>query len=680
MENVKRYTVTAALPYTNGPVHIGHLAGCYLPSDIYARYLRLAGEDVLYICGSDEHGVAITIKAAQEGLTPQQLVDKYHNIIKNSFADFGISFDVYSRTSSPVHHKTASDFFKVMHDKGVFTKKTSSQFYDNETRQFLADRYISGTCPNCAYEKAYGDQCERCGKSLDPTDLINPKSTLTGNTPELRETSHWYLPLQTYEPWLKEWLLEKHNDWKTNVIGQCRSWLTQGLHERSITRDMDWGVKVPLPDAEGKVLYVWMDAPIGYISAAKEWAEATGNQWEPYWKNDDTKLVHFIGKDNIVFHCIIFPTMLKAHGDFILPDNVPANEFLNIEGDKISTSRNWAVWVHEYLQDFPGKQDVMRYVLTANAPETKDNDFSWKDFQAKNNNELAAILGNLVNRVSILTGKYYNGKIPARGVQTQAEAGLGQEVQAYPDKIGNLIRDYKFREAQQELMNLARVGNKYLTDNEPWKLVKTDEERTATVMHHSLQLLANLAILSDPFLPHTSIKLREALGLHGRQWNEAGTLQILQEGFEMGKIDILFDQIEDAAIDAQIEKLHANRVQVETPVKINPFKADISFDDFSKMDLRIAHILEAEKIPKTQKLLKLTVDLGIEKRTIVSGIAEYFSPEEVVGRKVCIVANLAPRNIKGIQSQGMVLMVEDAQGKLMFLQSDGEAPAGAEAR
>ncbi|RYD82388.1 MAG: methionine--tRNA ligase [Sphingobacteriales bacterium] len=680
MENVKRYTVTAALPYTNGPVHIGHLAGCYLPSDIYARYLRLAGEDVLYICGSDEHGVAITIKAAQEGLTPQQLVDKYHNIIKNSFADFGISFDVYGRTSSPVHHKTASDFFLNLYEKGVFTKKTSSQFYDPEAKQFLADRYISGTCPNCAYEKAYGDQCERCGKSLDPTDLINPKSTLTGNTPELRETSHWYLPLQNYEPWLKEWLLEKHNDWKTNVIGQCRSWLTQGLHERSITRDMDWGVKVPLPDAEGKVLYVWMDAPIGYISAAKEWAEATGNQWEPYWKSDDTKLVHFIGKDNIVFHCIIFPTMLKAHGDFILPDNVPANEFLNIEGDKISTSRNWAVWVHEYLQDFPGKQDVMRYVLTANAPETKDNDFSWKDFQAKNNNELAAILGNLVNRVSILTGKYYNGKIPARGVQTQAEASLGQEVQAYPDKIGNLVRDYKFREAQQELMNLARVGNKYLTDNEPWKLVKTDAERTATVMHHSLQLLANLAILSDPFLPHTSIKLREALGLHGKQWKDAGTLEILQEGFETGKIDILFDQIEDAAIDAQIEKLHANRVQVDTPVKISPFKADISFDDFSKMDLRIAHILEAEKIPKTQKLLKLTVDLGIEKRTIVSGIAEYFSPEEVIGRKVCIVANLAPRNIKGIQSQGMVLMLEDKDGKLMFLQPDGDAPAGMEAR
>jgi methionyl-tRNA synthetase len=689
MENVQRYTITAALPYANGPVHIGHLAGCYLPADIYARYLRSAGEDVLFICGSDEHGVAITLKAMQEGISPQQVVDKYHNIIKNSFADFGISFDIYSRTSLPIHHKTASDFFKTLYDKDVFIKKTSLQFYDAKFKQFLADRYIYGTCPNCGYENAYGDQCERCGTSLDPNELINPKSKLSGEAPELRETEHWFLPLQNYEDWLKVWLLEGHKDWKTNVIGQCRSWINQGLHERSITRDMDWGVPVPLPGAEGKVLYVWMDAPIGYISAAKQWGDENGKNWEPYWKANDTKLVHFIGKDNIVFHCIIFPVMLHAHGEFILPDNVPANEFLNIEGDKVSTSRNWAVWLHEYVQDFPGKQDVLRYVLCANAPETKDNDFLWKDFQAKNNNELAAILGNLVNRVTVLTHKYYNGVIPAAGGLSDSEKELQKEATAYPEKIGKLIRDYKFREALQEYMNLARLGNKYLTENEPWKLIKTDEARTATVMHFSLQLLANLAILAEPFLPDTSAKLSKALHLEGLKWTDAGKTDILKEGNTIEQLEILFSKIEDDVIEKQVEKLHKGRVQPAVApadeskpaaIDIKPFKDNISFDDFTKLDLRIATVKAAEAVPKTQKLLKLTIDLGNETRTVVSGIAEHYKPEEVIGRQVCLVANLAPRDIKGITSQGMILMTEDDSGKLVFVRPDRMVPSGMDAR
>lgn len=710
MENIKRYTVTAALPYANGPVHIGHLAGCYLPSDIYVRFLRSHGKDVLFLCGSDEHGVGITLKAKQENSNPKEVVEKYHTLMRDAFKDFGISFDIYSRTSSPVHYEEAQDFFKKLYDKDVFVKKKSSQYYDVASQQFLADRYIVGTCPNCGYEKAYGDQCENCGKSLDPTDLINPRSVLSGEKPELRETEHWYLPLQNYEEWLKEWILEEHKDWKNNVIGQCRSWLTQGLQERAVTRDLDWGVPVPLEEAKGKVLYVWFDAPIGYISAAKEWGETTGNNWQPYWQDQNTKLVHFIGKDNIVFHCIVFPVMLKAHGDYILPDNVPANEFLNIEGDKISTSRNWAVWLHEYLQEFPDKQDVLRYVLCSNLPENKDNDFTWKDFQAKNNNELVAILGNLVNRVIILTHKFFDGKVPAAGIMDTAEADLEWELKKYPAKIAYLIEEYKFREALQELMNLARLGNKYLTDNEPWKVIKTDEARTATIMHYSLQLLANLSILCEPFLPFTSQKLKNYLNLNGRSWHDAGSFHLLSEGDEIAKADILFEKIEDDVIEKQIQKLQAvkeKREQAEKeaaekenatqqkavntefastkaeekPVKkeiseITPLKENITFDDFVKMDLRMATIKHAEAVPKTQKLLKLTIDLGLEERTVVSGIAEYFQPEEIIGKQVCIVANLAPRNIRGITSQGMILMIENEENKLVMLQAEKEVRPG----
>jgi methionyl-tRNA synthetase len=695
MKEFKRYTITAALPYANGPVHIGHLAGCYLPADIYARYLRSIGKDIAFVCGSDEHGVAITLKAMQEGVTPQQLVDKYHGMIKNAFEEFGISFDIYSRTSAPEHHQTASDFFTVLHDKGVFEKRTSRQYYDVQYKQFLADRYIFGECPNCHNPNAYGDQCEKCGTSLDPSDLINPKSRLSGETPELRETEHWFLPLQNYETWLKTWILEEHKDWKTNVLGQCKSWLTQGLHERSITRDMDWGVKVPLPGAEGKVLYVWLDAPIGYITATKQWAARENKDWKPYWQDVDTRLIHFIGKDNIVFHCIIFPVMLKAHGDFILPDNVPANEFLNIEGDKVSTSRNWAVWLHEYLVDFPGKQDVLRYVLCSNAPETKDNDFLWKDFQAKNNNELAAILGNLVNRVLVLTRKYYESHVPPAGLNQETEVLLGLEVKNYPGKIAVLLEDFKFREALSELMNLARLGNKYLTDGEPWKLIKTDPERTATVMHFSIQLLANIAILCEPFLPGTSSRLKSILGLGNLQWKEAGRLDILTENATIGEPVILFEKIEDDAIEKQVEKLLRSKVNTQTILEqsgkekvkeeeevnpVSPFKSNISFDEFSKLDLRIATVEAAEKVPDTQKLMKLSINLGSEKRTVVSGIAEHFSPEDIVGRQVCLVANLEPRKIKGIMSQGMILMIEDADKKLVFLKPDREVPPGTEAR
>jgi len=689
MKDFKRYTVTAALPYANGPLHIGHLAGCYLPADIYVRYLRSQGRDVAFICGSDEHGVAITLKAMQEGMTPQELVDKYHGMIKNAFEGFGISFDIYSRTSSPEHHQTASDFFKVLYDKGVFVKKTSTQYYDVAHKQFLADRYIYGECPNCHYPNAYGDQCENCGISLDPKDLIHPKSRLSGEAPELRETEHWFLPLQNYEDWLKEWILNGHKDWKTNVLGQCRSWLNQGLHERSITRDMNWGVPVPLPGAEGKVLYVWLDAPIGYITATKQWAERENKDWKPYWESDDTRLIHFIGKDNIVFHCIIFPVMLKAHGEFILPDNVPANEFLNIEGEKVSTSRNWAVWLHEYLIDFPGKQDVLRYSLCANAPETKDNDFLWKDFQAKNNNELAAILGNLVNRVLVLTHKYYEGHVPPIGEINAEEDMLIGDVKAFPGKISALIEEFKFREALMELMNLARLGNKYLTDGEPWKQIKTNPERAATVLHFSIQLLANIAVLAEPFLPDTSAKLRNILHLPHLGWQDAGEMNLVAENQVIGEPVILFEKIEDAAIEYQVEKLHKSKVQTQTilettttpePANVLPFKEDISFDEFSKLDLRIATVEAAEIVAGTDKLMKLSIDLGSEKRTVVSGIAQSFKPEEVVGRQVCLVANLAPRKIKGILSQGMILMVEGDDKKLVFLRPDKEVQPGSEAR
>jgi len=685
MKKYKRHTITAALPYANGPVHIGHLAGCYLPADIYARYMRSIGEDVVYVCGSDENGVAITLKAMQEGLTPQELVDKYHGMIKKAFEDFGISFDIYSRTSSPEHHQTASDFFKVLYDKGVFTKKVSKQYYDVKFKQFLADRYIFGECPNCHYPNAYGDQCENCGTSLDPTDLINPKSRLSGEQPEIRETEHWYLPLQNYEEWLKGWILDGHADWKANVLGQCRSWLMQGLHERSITRDMNWGVPVPLPGAEGKVLYVWLDAPIGYITATKQWAAAQNKDWKSYWQDEDTRLVHFIGKDNIVFHCIIFPVMLKAHGEFILPDNVPANEFLNIEGDKVSTSRNWAVWLHEYLVDFPGKQDVLRYVLCSNAPETKDNDFLWKDFQAKNNNELAAIVGNLVNRVLVLTHNYYQGHTPPRGETGDAERFLTDEMAEYPSRIGTLAGEFKFREALTELMNLARLGNKYLTDGEPWKTIKTHPEYAGTVLNYSLQLLANFAILSEPFLPGTSAKLKQILKMGVTGWNDAGNMDMIAEGTLIGEPVILFEKIDDETIEKQVLKLQNSKKQLQTVLEtdkeaektdIVPFKDNITFDDFSKLDLRIGTIEAAEKVKDADKLLKLLVNLGSEKRTVVSGIALSFSAEEVVGKQVCLVANLEPRKIKGILSQGMILMTEDENKKLVFVNPDGIVPAG----
>ena len=686
MENIKRYTVTAALPYANGPVHIGHLAGCYLPSDIYVRYLRSRGRDVLFLCGSDEHGVGISIKAQQEGITPRELVDKYHQLMKNSFHDFGISFDVYSRTSSPTHFETAQDFFKVLYDKNKFIKKVSRQAYDAKFKQFLADRYILGTCPNCGYDKAYGDQCENCGTSLDANDLINPHSALSGEAPEMRETEHWYLPLQDYQEWLQKWILEDHKEWKNNVSGQCRSWLNQGLAERAVTRDLDWGIPVPLPDAKGKVLYVWFDAPIGYISAAKEWSANTGKDWQPYWKDKDSRLIHFIGKDNIVFHCVVFPSMLKAHGEFILPDNVPANEFLNIEGDKISTSRNWAVWLHEYLQDFPGKQDALRYVLCSNAPENKDNDFTWKDFQAKNNNELAAILGNLVNRVVILTHKYFDGVIPAAGELNDSDNILADATSSYPSLISGLIEEFKFREALQEFMNLARAGNKYLTDNEPWKTYKNDLERTATTINRSLQLIANLAILGEPFIPFTSAKLRQDLNISNLKWDDAGSLDILKTGDTIGKPDILFDKMEDDAIEAQIEKLNAKRPKVVTEeiqpekkeITAIPFKENINFDDFSKLDLRIATIIHAEAVPKTQKLLKLTINVGVEERTIVSGIAEHYKPEDIIGKQIIMVANLEPRAIKGIESRGMILMIHDEGKGLVMIRPETEVEPGSQ--
>ena len=660
-----RYCVTTALPYANGPVHIGHLAGVYVPADIYVRYLRMMNEDVLFIGGSDEHGVPITIKAKNEGVTPQDIVDRYHGIIKQSFQDLGISFDIYSRTSSKIHAETASAFFKDLYEKGKFIEKTSQQYYDEETKTFLADRYIIGTCPHCGNEKAYGDQCEACGTSLSATDLINPKSTLSGQEPQLKETKHWYLPLEEYETFMREWILDSHKEWKTNVYGQCKSWIDQGLQARAVTRDLDWGVKVPIEGADGKVLYVWFDAPIGYISNTKE---LHPDNWEKWWKEKDTKLVHFIGKDNIVFHCIIFPAMLKAEGSYILPENVPANEFLNLEGDKISTSRNWAVWLHEYLKDFPGKQDVLKYVLCANAPETKDNDFTWKDFQTRNNSELVAIFGNFINRTIVLTHKYFEGKVPQRGTLNELDIQTIEQIKQYPEKIGRSIEQYRFREALNELMNLARLGNKYLTENEPWKTIKTDAERTATVLNISLQICANLAILSEPFLPFTAEKLRGMLNQDKAFWYEAGNSELLEEGKQINPAQLLFEQIDDKQIEAQLEKLQQTKKANElASATVEPQKANIEYDDFAKMDIRVGTILAAEKVAKTKKLLKLTIDTGIDQRTIVSGIAEYYSPEEIIGKQVSVLVNLAPKALKGIESQGMILMAENLDGSLSFI-------------
>jgi len=660
----KRHLVTAALPYANGPVHIGHLAGCYLPADIYVRYLRSKGEDVKFICGSDEHGVPITIKAKKEGITPQQVVDKYHKIMGDAFNGFGISFDIYSRTSSPTHHATASEFFKTLYDKGVFQEEVTEQYFDEKANQFLADRYIVGTCPKCGNDNAYGDQCEKCGTSLNATDLINPKSTLSGEKPVLKKTKNWFLPLDKMQPQI-EAFIESHKDWKTNVYGQCKSWLNAGLQPRAMTRDLDWGVKVPVDGADGKVLYVWFDAPIGYISATKDLTP----DWTKYWKDKETKLVHFIGKDNIVFHCIIFPAMLMAEGSYILPENVPANEFLNLEGDKISTSRNWAVWLHEYLLEFTDKQDVLRYTLCANAPETKDNDFTWKDFQAKNNNELVAILGNFVNRTLVLTHKYYEGKVPDAAEYTKTDVLLLEEMSKYPAKIAASIEQYRFREALGELMNLARLGNKYLADNEPWNLYKTDPKRVQTIMNLSLQICANLAVVMEPFLPFTSKKLSGMLNLNaGLKWNDATRTDLLLTGHQINTAALLFDKIEDVAIDAQVQKLADSKKMNETQNQtLEPAKAETSFDDFSKMDIRVGTILEAERVPKTEKLLKLLIDTGIDKRTVVSGIAEYYKPEDIIGQRVSILVNLAPRKIKGIESQGMILMAENTAGELSFV-------------
>lgn len=673
----QRYTITAALPYANGPVHIGHMAGVYIPADIYARYLRLCGKDALFICGSDEHGVPITIRAQQEGLSPQQVVDKYHQIIKHSFEDFGISFDIYSRTSSKIHHQTASDFFKKLYTDGVFEEKTTEQYYDEKSKQFLADRYIKGTCPNCQNPEAYGDQCEKCGSTLSPQELINPYSALSGAKPVLKETHHWYLPLNQFESWLKNWILEEHTDWKTNVYGQCKSWLDQGLKPRAVTRDLDWGVPVPLTDAKGKVLYVWFDAPIGYISATKEWAEdksknKRGENWETYWKDPETKLVHFIGKDNIVFHCIIFPTMLKVHGEYILPDSVPANEFLNLEGNKISTSRNWAVWLHDYLVDFPNQQDTLRYVLTANAPETKDNDFTWKDFQARNNNELVAILGNFVNRTLTLIQKYYNGVIPETDESKIINGLATLNVDNHLKKISDLIEHYKFREAIQTMMDLARSGNKFLADEEPWKKIKTDPELVKNVLTISAQLCANLALGMAPFLPTASAALYKMLNIEPLKWNEGGEKIILKSNHQVNEPHLLFQKIEDDAINHQIQKLEKRKMEntIKTETIASNKETSISFDDFSKLDIRTATILEAEKIPDTAKLLKLKVDTGFDQRTIVSGIAEFFDPEKIIGKQICVLANLAPRKIKGIESQGMVLMAENKDGKLYFVQPE----------
>ena len=674
----KRTLVTTALPYANGPVHIGHLAGVYVPADIYTRYLRLKGEDVIMIGGSDEHGVPITLKAKAEGVSPQVIVDRYHNIIKKSFEEFGISFDIYSRTSSKTHHKTASDFFRKLYEKGEFIEKTSEQYYDEEAQQFLADRYIIGTCPHCHNERAYGDQCEACGTSLNATDLINPKSAISGSTPVMRETKHWYLPLDKHEAFLKKWILEDHKEWKSNVYGQCKSWLDMGLQPRAVSRDLDWGVPVPVVGAEGKVLYVWFDAPIGYISNTKE---LLPDKWELYWKDKNTKLVHFIGKDNIVFHCIVFPAMLKAEGSYILPDNVPANEFLNLEGDKISTSRNWAVWLHEYLQDFPGKQDVLRYVLTANAPETKDNDFTWKDFQARNNNELVAVLGNFVNRALVLTHKYFDGKVPVCGDLTEYDKQTLSEFTGVKAEMESYLEHYRFRDALKEAMNLARIGNKYLADTEPWKLAKTDMNRVATILNLALQISANLAIAFEPFLPFSAKKLRNMLNMQIVDWNVLGRTDILPEGLQLNPAELLFEKIEDSTIEAQVQKLldtkKANELKNHQAA---PVRENISFEDFSKLDIRVGRVLECIKVPKADKLLQFKIDDGLGGRTIVSGIAKHYAPEDLVGKNVCFIANLAPRKLKGIESQGMILSAEDADGRLIVIEPADEVRPGSEVK
>ncbi len=683
----KRTTVTSALPYANGPVHIGHLAGVYIPADIYVRYLRAKGEEVLFIGGSDEHGVPITIRARKEGVSPQDVVDRYHTIIKDGFKHFGISFDIYSRTTSPTHHEMASNIFKTIYEKGGFIEKTSEQYYDEEAHQFLADRYITGECPHCHEQGAYGDQCEKCGTALSPTELINPKSTISNTTPVMKETKHWYLPLDRHEEWLRKWILEDHKEWRPNVYGQCKSWLDMHLLPRAVSRDLDWGIPLPLPNTEGKVLYVWFDAPIGYISNTKELCEKEpekyGN-WEKWWKDPETRLIHFIGKDNIVFHCIVFPAMLKAEGSYILPDNVPANEFLNLEGDKISTSRNWAVWMHEYLEDFPGKQDVLRYVLTANAPETKDNDFSWRDFQSRNNNELVAIYGNFVNRTLVLTWKYFDGKVPARGTLTDADKELLGEFEETKAKIGTLLEAFRFRDAQKEAMNLARLGNKYLADTEPWKTIKTDPDRVGTILNLSLQLTANLSIAFGPFLPFSTEKLQRMLGIEQLGWSHLGETELMAEGHSIERAELLFEKIEDDAIEAQLKRLEDIRKANEEAkskeearhYKAAPQKEEVPFDVFEKLDLRVGTVLTCERVPKTDKLLRFTIDDGLGSRTIISGLAQYYDPESLVGTQVVFVANLEPRTMRGIESRGMLLTTQDADGSVRLLRPEVAVTAG----
>lgn len=677
MSNYKRTLITSALPYANGPVHIGHLAGVYVPADIYARYLRLKGEEVVFVGGSDEHGVPITLKARNEGITPQDVVDKYHAIIKDSFSRFGISFDIYSRTSAPVHYETASEFFRKLYETGKFIEKTSEQYYDEESKQFLADRYIVGTCPKCGFDKAYGDQCESCGTSLSPTELISPRSMLSGNTPVLKETKHWYLPLDQYEPWLKEWILEGHTEWKPNVYGQCKSWIDSGLMPRAVTRDLDWGVPVPIEEAEGKVLYVWFDAPIGYISATRELTP----DWEKYWKDPETRMIHFIGKDNIVFHCIIFPAMLKAEGTYILPENVPANEFLNLEGDKISTSRNWAVWLHEYLDEFPGKEDVLKYVLTANAPETKDNDFTWKDFQTRNNSELVAILGNFVNRAMVLTEKYFKGVVPERINPTENDLETLASIGRIKAEIDKSLESFRFREALKNAMDMARLGNKYLADEEPWKVIKTDPERVKTILNVCLQVTANLTIALEPFLPFSMDKLRHFLNMDRLDWRDLGSTEIMVHGTKLNPSHLLFEKIEDPVIEKQINKLLQTKKENEKASAVaRPAKANINYDQFDAMDVRVGTVLEAERVPKTKKLLKLKIDTGIDQRTVVSGIAEYYTPEEMVGKQVCILVNLEPKPLKGIESQGMILCAQDADGGLVLVSPVVKVKNGSEVK
>ncbi|MEG1563690.1 MAG: methionine--tRNA ligase [Bacteroides sp.] len=674
----KRTTVTSALPYANGPVHIGHLAGVYVPADIYVRYLRLKKQDVLFIGGSDEHGVPITLRAKKEGITPQDVVDRYHSLIKKSFEEFGISFDIYSRTTSQTHHDLASAFFKKLYADGQFVERTSEQYYDEEAHQFLADRYITGECPHCHAQGAYGDQCEKCGTSLSPTDLINPKSAVSGSQPVMRETKHWYLPLDQHEAWLRQWILEDHKEWRPNVYGQCKSWLDMGLQPRAVSRDLDWGIPVPVEGAEGKVLYVWFDAPIGYISNTKE---LLPDSWEKWWKDPETRLVHFIGKDNIVFHCIVFPAMLKAEGSYILPDNVPSNEFLNLEGDKISTSRNWAVWLHEYLADFPGKQDVLRYVLTANAPETKDNDFTWKDFQARNNNELVAIFGNFVNRALVLTQKYFDSRVPAAAELTAADRATLLDFVNVKAEVEKLLDAFKFRDAQKEAMNLARIGNKYLADTEPWKLAKTDMERVGTILHISLQLVANLAIAFEPFLPFSSETLRKMLNMETFDWADLGRDDLLVAGHQLNQPELLFEKIEDATIEAQVQKLlDTKKANEEANYKAKPICPNIEFDDFTKLDIRVGTILDCQKVPKADKLLQFKIDDGLDTRTIVSGIAQHYTPAELVGKQICFIANLAPRTLKGIVSQGMILSAEDADGSLAVVMPGKEVKPGSEVK